>query len=68
MADRPARLDDETQRAAEEVYDGWYADQRVDWEDFVDRLEAHLGRDLGESMLSPEIKAMKAHVRRYSES
>lgn len=46
----------------EEVHDGWYPKGRVDWEDFLDRLERR-GYDLGESMLSPAIKRIKAIVR-----
>lgn len=51
--------------AAESIYDGWYADQRIDWEDFLDRLEAQ-GFDIGDDLLSPKVKRIKAHVRRYA--
>lgn len=52
--------------AAEEVFNGWFADSaRIDWEDFVDRLESSTGTDFGDSMLSPAIKKIQAHVRAY---
>jgi hypothetical protein len=51
--------------AAESVFDGWYADQaRIDWDDFIDRLEA-LGFDMGDSMLGPDVLAVKRHITRY---
>lgn len=57
--------------AAEHVFDGWYADEaRIDWEDFVDRLdgmtlEDGTKLDMGESLVSPGVKAIKAHIRQY---
>lgn len=57
--------------AAESVFDGWYADvPRIDWNDFLDRLdgmslEDGSTLDLGENMMSPAIKAIKTHIRRY---
>lgn len=56
----------EVLEAAESVFDGWYADgERVDWHDFVDRVEQMSGVDLGSDMLSPTIKGIKAHIREY---
>ena len=47
----------------EAVYDGWYAEaSRIDWEDFLDRLEAR-GHDLGSDMLSPAVLRIKAIVK-----
>jgi hypothetical protein len=51
--------------AAEEVYAGWYADSRIDWGDFLDRLERHADTDLGGDMLSPLIKKIKRHINLY---
>lgn len=55
--------------AAESIYDGWFSDStRIDWQDFMDRLERYTGHDLGSSMVSPEIRSIQAHVRRYKRS
>jgi hypothetical protein len=57
--------------AAESIFDGWYADvPRIDWDDFLDRLdgmslEDGSTLDLGEDMMSPAIKTIKTHIRRY---
>lgn len=52
--------------AAESVFDGWYANgERIDWHDFIDRVEQMSGADLGTDMLSPTIKGIKVHVRKY---
>lgn len=59
-------LSEELRQAAEDVFDGWYAEEsRIDWVDFLDRLEAHADRDLGDSMVSPLVRAIQAHVRAY---
>lgn len=51
--------------AAEEIYDGWFADEeRIDWHDFLDRLERMFFYDLGSSTESDAIKAIKKHVRK----
>ena len=64
--DRVSRPDDDTEllAAAESVYDGWYVDSRIDWDDFIDRLEAQ-GFDMGDSMLGPQVKAVQKHIRAY---
>lgn len=46
------------------VYEGWYADTRIDWEDFADRMEAY-GFPMGDSMLSTEILKAKKLVRGF---
>lgn len=47
----------------ESIFDGWYADaERVDWDDFLDRLERR-GYDLGDELTSPAIRRIKAIVR-----
>lgn len=57
---------------AESVYDGWYADRgRVDWTDFLERLEKMVTfddgtrLDLGESLTSPAILKVKRHIDAY---
>jgi hypothetical protein len=58
--------EDELMKAAEGVFDGWYADaRRIDWEDFLDRLEAQTDVDLGKSLDSPLIRRIKKHVTAY---
>jgi hypothetical protein len=52
---------------AEQIHDGWYPTGRVDWEDFLDRLDgAELDDgstlDLGDSMLSPAVVVLKKYV------
>jgi hypothetical protein len=63
---RPAAPDIEPLRETiESIVDGWYPEGRIDWEDFLDRLEAQTDTDLGDDLLSPTIKAIKAHAREY---
>ena len=52
--------------AAEHVYDGRVspATKIDDWSRFIDILEDH-DFDLGDDMLSPDIKRVKKHVRAY---
>jgi hypothetical protein len=57
--------DAELYTAAESVHDGWYADTRIDWEDFLDRLESYADVDLGCDLLSPRIKGIKRHIAAY---
>lgn len=51
--------------AAEGIVDGWYASGRIDWNDFLDRLESQTGIDLGSDLTAPHIGRIKAHVRAY---
>lgn len=56
--------------AAEHICEGWYADDRIDWENFLERLEeCPLGSgeslDLGGKLTSPAIEAIKVHIRKY---
>lgn len=45
------------------VVEGWYpAGTRIDWTDFLDRLEKR-GMDLGDSMDSPAIREIKKMTR-----
>ena len=62
----PSKPSEDLLAAAESVYDGWYADAgRIDWEDFLDRLETYSGEDLGGDLCSPRILAIQKHVRAY---
>lgn len=72
MAERQVTLaadvDDEILAIATLVYEGFYEGKRIDWDDFLDRMD---GRtldngdvlDLGESMLSPAVIKIKTHIR-----
>ena len=53
----------EMELAIESIVEGWYGDRRIDWHDFLDRLEGY-GFDCGDSMDSPLVKKIKAHARR----
>lgn len=57
-------LSDVLVAAVESVYDSWWAGRaRIDWHDFLDRVEDMADVDLGDDMLSPTIKAIKVYVR-----
>lgn len=66
-----ADVTDEILDAAESIFDGWFADGvRIDWHDFLDRLERVTledgsGLDLGGDMLSPAILRIKRHIAAY---
>jgi hypothetical protein len=52
--------------AAESIYTGWYAGStRVDWQDFIDRLEIATDVDFGNNLDSPLIRKVKKHIRDY---
>jgi hypothetical protein len=57
--------------AAEEVYDGWFSDdERIDWEDFIDRLCKWGLLDEAapwefEEYDNPAIEKIKRHIRAY---
>lgn len=55
----------EVLEAAEDICCSWYADDRIDWEDFIDRLERELSADFGDSMLSPAISQIRRHIRAH---
>ncbi len=57
--------DEELMTEAEAIVDGWYADGTIDWEDFLYRLEERADVDLGNDADSPQIRKIKAHVRKY---
>lgn len=59
-------MDHELTQAAEEIFNGWHSNEkRINWSDFLDRVEAQTGQDLGSDMNSPLIKEIKAHIRAY---
>ena len=48
----------------ERVFDMWFASKpRVDWEEFLDRMESYYDIDMGENMDSPAIRRIKGMVR-----
>lgn len=58
--------DAELLEAAEAICDGWFAaDGRIDWHDFLDRLEDQTDVDLGSDMQSPQILGIKRHIAAY---
>lgn len=72
MAERQVTLagdvDDEILDLAKMVYEGFYEGKRIDWDDFLNRMDgASLENgdviDLGDSMLSPAVIKIKTHVR-----
>ena len=68
VLDSVAEQERELLSAAESIYDGWYAGKRIDWDHFLDLLEGQTGVDLGESLDSPLIRRIKAHIRKYAKS
>lgn len=65
------QLTEEILDAAVEVYVGWFSDQeRIDWSEFIDRLDGSplddgTMLDLGCDLTSGAITAIKEHIRRY---
>lgn len=65
-------VSEEVLQVAEDIFDGWFSDAaRIDWEDFLDRmdgthLDGHENRelDLGGDLDSPAIRAIKRHINR----
>lgn len=68
---REEDLTEEILGAAEAIYDGWYSHEpRVDWHDFLDRLDGAVlsdgtRLDLGNDMMSSAVRAVKKHITRY---
>jgi hypothetical protein len=58
-------MDDHLREVIESVVDGWYPEGRIDWDDFLYRVEKMADVDLPTDMLSPAIKAIKNYVRQY---
>lgn len=65
---------EEILKAAESIFDGWYANEpRIDWEDFVDRLDGipldnGTQLDLDGNLMSPAIQKIQKHIRTYHNS
>lgn len=56
-----------------DAVDGWYPTGRIDWHDLLDRVDGAELKDgtildLGDSMVSPAIRAIKGYVRDYRRS
>lgn len=54
--------------AAAEYAESWFTDSRIDWEDFIDKMDGyHLTDgsviDMGGSMDSPAIRAIKRYIK-----
>ena len=51
--------------SVEEIFDGYFADEeKIDWHEFLQRLEVGYEFDLGSSMDSEAIKQIKKHVKK----
>lgn len=51
---------------AERIHDGWYdSEMRIEWIDFIDRLEKGSDWDFGCDMDSPTVRAVKSYIRAY---
>lgn len=50
---------------AEDISERWSDDEPIDWEIFLAEFETQAHADLGSSMDSPAIKAIKKRVRAY---
>lgn len=65
---------EEILKAAESIFDGWYANEpRIDWEDFLDRLDGipldnGTQLDLDGNLMSPAIQKIQKHIRTYRDS
>ena len=64
-----ADVTDEVLSVAEDA-EGWFVDQPIDWEDFLDRMDGHELADgtlidMGESIDSPAIRKIKKHISNY---
>lgn len=65
-----ADVTDEIIELAQGINDGWYDDRKIDWTDFLDRidgkrLEDGSKIDLSEDLGCPAIKKIKAEIRAY---
>lgn len=61
-------VDEEILDLAKMVYEGFYDGKKIDWDDFLDRMDGSTLAngdvlDLGDSMLSPAVIKIKTHVR-----
>ena len=54
-----------TKELLEQIVDfsfDWYPEGQIDWDDLLYRIEVNFNLDLGNDMLSPEIKKIKAAI------
>lgn len=58
-------IDDDILTAAFDIVEGWYLEERIDWADFLDRLETWVAIDLGSKMDAPWIEYLKKKVRAH---
>lgn len=64
MTERLPQLEPAIKEAVEQVCEGWYSEGRIDWEDFLDRVENLSDVDLGCDTTSPLIRAIKNYARK----
>ena len=51
--------------SVEDIFDGYFANEpKIDWHDFLQRLEVRYELDLGSSMTSEAIKEIKKYVKK----
>ena len=60
-----ADLTDDILVVAEDIADACYPEGRIDWADFLERLEKHTDCDFGAADRSPAINKIQRHVRDY---
>ena len=65
MLEDAADVTEEILEKAADVYDGWFAsDERIDWEDFIDRLCKWLPDDMDiDEYDNPAVRKIKRHIR-----
>ena len=68
-----AQVTEEILDIAQDTEEGWFGDSaRIDWEDFIDRMDGTdlkdgTRLDLGDQIDSPAIRKIKRHVRTLRE-
>lgn len=62
---KPEDLTEAILEQAFSICDGWYAEEPIQWMDFLDRLETWANVDLGSDMNSLAIKDLKRQVRQH---
>lgn len=61
-------VDEEILGIATKVYESFYEGKKIDWDDFLNRMDGSALEngdelDLGDSMLSPAVIKIKTHIR-----
>lgn len=60
----PSDITDDVRDVIETVFDGYYADEpRINWHEFLDRVERYALVNFGSDMDTPVIKAVKKIVK-----